>query len=151
MKKVLVMVCMMFGCTFATKASGDKSTKALANARAKHLSDQMIRDLRLNNYQSKKLREINQQVAEQMTAIEQQYAGNPAKIEELCKGVCAERDRYLENVLSTVQYNTYFGERKDYNEEDKKYMSQVLRGQETGGGIAVNETPATNAGTVSVN
>lgn len=60
MKKVLVMICMMFGCTFATKANGDKSSKAVANARAKHISDQMIRDLRLNNYQSRKIREINQ-------------------------------------------------------------------------------------------
>ncbi|RIJ41989.1 hypothetical protein [Pontibacter oryzae] len=148
MKKVLVMACMMFGSTFAAKASGDKSSKAIANARAKHMSDQMIRDLRLNNYQSRKLRDINQQVAEQITAIEEQYAGNPAKIEELCKGVCAKRDSYLENVLSTVQYNSYFGDRKDYDAEDKKFVAQTLRGEESEG-IAINAE--SDQATVSVN
>lgn len=149
MKKLLVMICMMFGCVFAGKASGDKSSKkAVATARAKHMSDQMIRDLRLNNYQSRKVREINMQVAEQMTAIEQQYAGNPAMIEKLCKEACAERDIYLENVLSTVQYNSYFGDRKIYSAEDKKFVANLQNGEEQRGGIAAasNATePAANS------
>lgn len=149
MKKLMVMICMMFGCVFVTKASGDKSSKAVATARAQHVSDQMIKGLRLNNYQSKKVREINQQVAEQVTAIEQQYATNQHMVEELCKGVYAERDVFLENVLSTVQYNDYFGDRKVYNEEDKKFVASLNNNQNTGN-VAVAE-PATPDMTVSVN
>ncbi|WP_345158428.1 hypothetical protein [Pontibacter saemangeumensis] len=129
MKRIFLMLCMMFGSTFATKASankvaakptGDKATKALASNRAKLLSNQMITGLQLNNYQSRKIQDINMQVAEQLTAVEQQNAGNQAEIDRLSKNIYAERDRMMENVLSTVQYNDYFGHRKDYNELDKK-------------------------------
>lgn len=141
----------MFGCVCATKANGDKSSKAVATARAQHLSDQMIKELRLNNYQARKVREINLQVAEQMTAIEQQYAGNQAKIEQLCKEACAERDVFLENVLSTVQYNDYFGDRKVYSASDKQFMANIVNGgQDTGGAVAAAETAVPNA-PVSVN
>ncbi|MCX2739094.1 hypothetical protein [Pontibacter anaerobius] len=136
MKKLLVMICMMFGCVFATKANGDKSSKAVAAARANNLSDQMIRGLRLNNFQSKKVREINLQVAEQVTAIEQQHANNQKKIDELCKSVYAERDQFLENVLSTVQYNDYFGDRKVYKAADQKFVAS-LNNQNNAGSVAV--------------
>ncbi|WP_276496175.1 hypothetical protein [Pontibacter litorisediminis] len=150
MKKLLVMICMVFGCVFAAKATGDKSSKlkAVAEARAQHLSDQMIKDLRLNNYQSRKIREINLQVAEQVTAIEAQYASNQQKVEELCKSVFAERDMLLENVLSTVQYNHYFGDRKVYRAADQKFMASF--DNQNAGSVAVADNSAANQATVSI-
>ena len=134
MKRILVMACMMFGSTFATKATGnkfttkpagDKTTKTMANARASHISNEMIRGLQLNNYQSSKIREINLRVAEQITAIEQEHAGNQAKIDALSKEVYAKRDRDLETVLSTVQYNDYYGHRKNYTAMDKAFVANM--------------------------
>ncbi|GAB3534783.1 hypothetical protein GCM10027443_22450 [Pontibacter brevis] len=131
---------MMFGSTLATnaagtkmapKAPGDKSSKTLASSRAKHLSDQMIRGLQLNNYQSGKIREINLKVAEQITAIEEQHAGDQAKIDALSQKVYAERDRFLENVLSTVQYNDYFGHRKEYTAMDKEFAANANQEEST--------------------
>ncbi|MFD2998792.1 hypothetical protein ACFS7Z_00340 [Pontibacter toksunensis] len=159
MKKILVMACMMFGSTLATnatgskmatKAPGDKSSNTLASSRAKHLSDQMIRGLQLNNYQSGKIREINLKVAEQITAIEENHAGNQAQIDALSKEVYAERDRFLENVLSTVQYNDYFGHRKAYTAMDKEYTAK-LNGTDTGGDATATTTPGTGSNTLSAN
>ncbi|WP_115564351.1 hypothetical protein [Pontibacter diazotrophicus] len=141
MKKILVMACMMFGSTLATnatgtkmatKAPGDKSSKTLASSRAKHLSDQMIRGLHLNNYQSEKIREINLKVAEQITAIEEENAGDQSKIDALSNKVYAQRDRFLENVLSTVQYNDYYGHRKDYTAMDKEFAANADEEENTG-------------------
>ena len=126
---------MMFGSTLATKASGNKfetkptrdnkTNKALASTRAKQLSNHMITELQLNNFQSRKIQEINMQVAEQLTAIEALHAGNQAELDRQSKSIYAERDRLLENVLSTVQYNDYFGHRNDYNKLDKEIASNV--------------------------
>ncbi|MDX5482325.1 MAG: hypothetical protein LPK07_11650, partial [Hymenobacteraceae bacterium] len=93
----------------------------VAEKRANHLSDKMIRELGLNNYQSRKLREINQEVVAQKMAVEQEFAGNQALIDQKCKEICEVRDRELENVLSTKQYNTYFGDRKDYNQTELEF------------------------------
>ena len=64
-------------------------------------------------------------VAEQLTAVEQQHTGNQAEIDRQSKSIYAERDRLMENVLSTVQYNDYFGSREDYNALDKKIAANV--------------------------
>jgi hypothetical protein len=150
MKKLLVMTCMVFGCVFA--ASAQDAPGVTAQERAKNLSDQMIRDLGLNNYQSKKVNEINLEVAKQMLAIEQKFANNEQKVEELCKGVCDVRDQKLENVLSTVQYNNYFGDRKNLTAMDKKFMAEATMKSKGGnGGVASAENPSTSASTVSVN
>ena len=134
MRKIFVMLCMMFGSTFASKASGvksadkasgEKAKKALASTRAKELSNHMITGLQLNNYQSRKIQEINMRVAEQLTAVEQQHAGNQAEIDRQSKSIYAERDRLMEGVLSTVQYNDYFGNREDYNALDKQIAANV--------------------------
>jgi polyhydroxyalkanoate synthesis regulator phasin len=151
MKKLLVMICMMFGCVFVAKATGEKSskTKAVVTARAQHLSDQMIKQLRLNNYQAKKIREINLQVSEQVTAIEQQFAGDQQKVEALCKNVYAERDMFLEDVLSTVQYNDYFGDRNVYRTVDQKFMSSL--NNQNAGNIASSAKADANDMSVSIN
>jgi hypothetical protein len=161
MKRKWILACMMLGSACATKASGnkfasktaeDKNTTALASARANHLSDEMIRGLHLNNYQSNKVREINMKVAEQITAIEEQYAGNQAKIDELSKSALAERDQFLESVLSTVQYNDYFGHRKDYVAMDREFIADVNQGEDGAGEGAISgTTPDANVTTVNVN
>ena len=81
------------------------------------------------------------QVAEQISAIEQQHAGNVQEIEALCKTVYADRDLALENVLSTEQYNHYFGDRKVYREEDQKFMASLV--DQENGSIAIVEPAGT--------
>ncbi|WP_052732283.1 hypothetical protein [Hymenobacter terrenus] len=93
-------------------------------ARADHLSDQMVRDLRLNNYQATKLRAINADKVAKMAAIERKNAGNPQLIDEQCNGICKERDQELQAVLSNDQYTSYFGSRATYYKFDKDYANQ---------------------------
>ncbi|RAU82957.1 hypothetical protein [Pontibacter arcticus] len=122
MKKLLVIAFVMF--SFVTVSSA-KNSSITAEQRAKNLSDQMIRELRLNNFQANKVREINLEVADQMLEIEEQYAGDQNKIDELCKNVCSKRDVALEKVLSTVQYNNYFGNRKAFNSFDREFVAKA--------------------------
>ncbi|WP_201986944.1 hypothetical protein [Hymenobacter rubidus] len=92
--------------------------------RADRLSSKMVRDLRLNNYQAEKLRAINADKVAKMAAIERKNAGNTKLIDEQCNGVCKERDRELQAVLSNDQYSSYFGSRATYYKFDKDYASQ---------------------------
>lgn len=117
------MTFMVFGIAFGAAATGN--TALIAEKRANHLSEQMIRELRLNNYQANRVRAINMDVAAQITEIEQKYNGNQQLIDEQCKAVLATRDIELEDVLSTVQYNDYFGDRKVYSKVDKEFMASI--------------------------
>lgn len=145
----MIMTCMVFSGAFA--ASAQDTPETLAQERAKNLSHEMIRDLRLNNYQSTKISEINLDVAKRMLAIETQYAGNQEKINELCNGVCAERDQKLENVLSTVQYKEYFGDRKNLVALDRQFMSEAANNARGGNGVTSSEAASSSAQTVSIN
>ncbi|GAB3534780.1 hypothetical protein GCM10027443_22440 [Pontibacter brevis] len=139
---------MVFSGAFA--ASAQETPGVSAQERATNLSNEMIRDLGLNNYQSRKVNEINLDVAKQMLTIEKQYAGNQEKINELCNHVCAERDQKLENVLSTVQYKEYFGDRKSLVALDRQFMSDAAYRTRGGNGVS-SEASAGSARTVSVN
>ncbi|MFD2515261.1 hypothetical protein ACFSRY_15420 [Pontibacter locisalis] len=162
MKKLLAMICMMAGCSFATsakaetKTSGNKAVKLdkkvamVAEKRANHLSDVMIKDLGLNNFQSRKMREINKDVVAQKMAVETQYAGNQELINQKCKEICAERDRQLENILSTRQYNEYFGDRKIYDQTEQEYMAG-LSNQQNSNNTASSGTAPAGDNTVSLN
>ena len=99
-----------------------------AEQRAKSLSDKMIRELQLNNYQSRKLREINLEKAKKMTNFESKYAGNQAELDKCFMGVCKERDLELENLLSTAQYSQYYSSRKAFNSYDKEIALKVNEG-----------------------
>jgi len=92
--------------------------------RAERLSNQMVRDLRLNNYQASKLRSVNADKAAKMAAIERKNAGNQKLIDEECNGVFKERDQELQAFLSNDQYSSYFGSRGTYNKYDRDYASQ---------------------------
>jgi hypothetical protein len=93
-------------------------------ARADRLSNQMVRDLRLNGYQANKLRAINADKVAKMAAIERKNAGNQKLIEEQCNNVCKERDRELQTVLSNDQYSSYYSARANYYKFDKDYAAQ---------------------------
>ena len=92
--------------------------------RAKRLSDQMARDLRLNGYQSAKLRAINADKVAKMAAIEQKHAGNQRLITEQCDAVCKERDQELQAVLSTDQYSNYYDSRAAFRKYDRDYAAK---------------------------
>ena len=149
MKKLMIMTCMVFSGAFA--ASAKNSPEILAQERATNLSHEMIRDLGLNNYQSKKVSEINLDVAKRMLVIEKQFAGDQNKIDELCNLVCAERDAKLENILSTVQYKEYFGDRKNLVALDRKFMSEVADNARGGNGVTSSDAATSAARTVSNN
>jgi len=114
--------------------------------RAKRLSDQMARDLRLNGYQTAKLRAINEDKVAKMAAIEQKHAGNPRLIDEQCQGVCKERDQELRNVLSTAQYSAYYDSRSTFYKFDRDYANK------SAGAMMVksvqNPLPASSKGSV---
>jgi hypothetical protein len=93
--------------------------------RAKRLSDQMARDLRLNGYQSTKLRAINEDKVAKMAAIERKNAGNAKLIDEQCGLVCKERDQELRAVLSTDQYSDYYDSRSDFYKYDKDFAART--------------------------
>ena len=106
-----------------TKATTKKATasKTLsATARANRMTDEMIRDLRLNNYQGRKLRAINLEKVHKMMAIEAK-GGDPTNIDNECFGVCKQSDAVLEDVFSTDQYSKYFSNRSNYYKSDKDY------------------------------
>lgn len=92
--------------------------------RADRLSNQMVRDLRLNGYQATRLRAINADKIAKMAAIERKNAGNVKLIDEECNGVCRERDKELLAVLSNDQYSDYYDARKRYYKYDKDFASQ---------------------------
>ncbi len=164
MKKVIVLICLTLGVGFSASANGDKTTTSGDNAvdkkvkmvvekRATNLSDQMIRELRLNNYQSSKIRAINLDKVNKMQAVETAFAGNQQLIDEKCKAICAERDRELESVLSTVQYNKYFGSRKAFTQFDKEYVASLSNQNNTASEIATagNATQNNTATVQAVN
>lgn len=93
-------------------------------ARADRLSNQMVRDLRLNNYQATKVRTINAEKVAKMAAIERKNAGNQQLIDTECNGVCKERDQEFQAFLSNEQYSSYYGSRATYNRYDKDYANQ---------------------------
>jgi hypothetical protein len=148
MKKLLAMTFMVFGMVFGAAATGNISL--IAEKRATHLSDQMIKELRLNNYQSNKIREINLDVAAQVTEIEQNFKGDQKTIDEKCKEVLAARDLEFEDILSTVQYNDYFGDRKVYSKADREFMASLNNGQGSEN-FASNEKVAEKATAANIN
>ena len=92
--------------------------------RTNRLTDKMVRQLSLNNYQANKLRAINREKVARMMEIERREAANPSKVDADCQGVCQERDRELRNLLSTAQYNDYYDARTDFYRYDKQFLAQ---------------------------
>ncbi|WP_066510361.1 hypothetical protein [Rufibacter sp. DG15C] len=96
-----------------------------AEKRATNLSDKMIKELQLNNFQARKLRALNLANANKMIAFEQKFAENPAELDRCIKGVCKERDTQLESLLSTSQYSRYYSSRKALVAHDQQYAMQL--------------------------
>ncbi|RAK69615.1 hypothetical protein [Hymenobacter edaphi] len=123
MKKILATAALATGVALGVQAQTKKSP--VVQQRAERLSNQMARELRLNNYQTTRLRAINEDKVAKMAAIETRNAGNIRVIDEQCQGVCQERDRELRTVLTTDQYSNYFSNRSAYYKYDKDYAAQA--------------------------
>jgi len=121
MKKIIVMTCLGFVTAFSSIAQDNTP----AATRANRLSDQMIRELRLNNFQASRLRAINQDKINKMMAIESKYANDPATADKNCMGVCKERDNELANILSADQYSAYYSSRSQYYKFDKDFAAKI--------------------------
>jgi hypothetical protein len=134
MKALLIATLVILSSTF-TAVAGGNNTKILVKERANHLSDQMIRDLRLNNYQANEIREINTLIVAKLTEAEKEFNGNPEMLNQKVKSILNERDVQLEDVLSIVQYNNYFGKRPTFNKIDKEFVASI---QNSGNEIAGN-------------
>src|SRR5687768_2862893 len=117
MKKIIIMSCLSFATAFTSIAQDNNR----GSERANRLSDQMIRDLRLNNYQASRIRAINQEKVNQMMAIERKYAGNQELVDKNCKGICKQRDKEVEAFLSSDQYGQYFSARDKYYTSDRSF------------------------------
>ncbi|SET14366.1 hypothetical protein [Hymenobacter actinosclerus] len=96
-----------------------------AQQHARELSYQMTHDLRLNGYQNSRVQAINEDKQARIMAIIQKNEGNDKLIKEQCDAVCKERDKELQNVLSTDQYSNYYGSRKEYNAFSMNYKTQT--------------------------
>jgi len=107
------------------KTQASPRLNPVVEARADHLSTQMVRDLHLNNYQATRLRSINTDKIAKLDALERQYARSPKQLEEESKVVVRERDRELQAVLTTDQYTNYFDARQRYAQVDKNYASSA--------------------------
>jgi hypothetical protein len=107
------------------KTQASPRLNPIVEARAEHLSTQMVRDLHLNNYQATRLRAINSEKVAKLDALERQYARTPKQLEEQSRAVSQERDRELQTVLTTDQYTNYFDARQRYAQVDKNYASSA--------------------------
>lgn len=139
MKSLLVGALVVFGSVFTAKASETKNT-VLVKERANHVSNQMIRDLRLNNYQANEVREINTDIIAKIAAVENEFEGNQKLIDQKVESILAERDSKLESVLSTVQYNNYFGKRPVFNKVDKEFVADLNTQDDTNGSAEAVKT-----------
>ncbi|UOG76705.1 hypothetical protein MTX78_08890 [Hymenobacter tibetensis] len=117
--------------------------------RAKRLSDQMARDLRLNGYQASRLRAINEDKVAKMAAIEQRHAGNPQLITQQCDVVCKERDKELQAVLSNDQYSNYYDSRSTFRKYDRDYASSSANANANFVKSVQNPSPASSGAVIA--
>lgn len=121
MKKIIVLTCLGFVVAFTSLAQDNET----ATQRANRLTDQMIKELRLNNFQANRLRKINQDKINKMILIENKFANDPAIVDKNCQGVCKERDQELQSFLSSEQYSQYYASRALYYKSDKDFASKI--------------------------
>jgi len=121
MKKIILMTCLGFVTTFSSIAQDNSP----ATTRANRLSDLMIRELRLNNFQASRLRKINQDKVNKIMAIESKYANDPAKVNKISLEISKERDTELASILSADQFSMYYASRNQYYKSDKDFATQI--------------------------
>ncbi|MBD2715046.1 hypothetical protein KBK19_08370 [Microvirga sp. STR05] len=160
MRKQLATAALLLAATLGTQAQQkpslapkDKTQSSPrlnpVQERAKRLSDQMVRDLRLNGYQATRLRAINDDKVAKMAAIERKNAGNQKLIDEQCQGVCKERDQELQAVLSNDQYTDYYGSRSAFYKFDKDYASRSANANATFVNSVQNPSPASSGAVIA--
>ncbi|CAN5907324.1 hypothetical protein BH24BAC1_BH24BAC1_07140 [soil metagenome] len=113
---------LFFWVTFSVQGQGQPGLTA--EKRAQHLTDKMVRELRLNNYQARKVKNVNQELVNKLISLESQYQGNPTVLEEKCQEVCRERDVALEKFLSTDQYSQFYGIRTTLYNADREFAAK---------------------------
>ena len=121
MKKIIALICLGLVVSFTSFAQANET----ATQRANRLTDQMVKELRLNNFQANRLREINQDKVNKMIQIEDKYANDLAIVDKNCQGVCKERDKELESFLSSEQYSQYYSSRALYYKSDKDFAATI--------------------------
>ncbi|HEX8429398.1 hypothetical protein [Hymenobacter sp.] len=160
MRKQLAIASLLLASTLSIQAQQQPSLAPAKKAqspprltqvqeRAKSLSDQMARDLRLNGYQSTRLRAINEDKVAKMAAIEQRNAGNNQLITQQCDEVCKERDKELQAVLSNDQYSSYYGSRSTYRKYDRDYASRTANVNSNFVKSVQNPSPASSGATIA--
>lgn len=132
--------------TSETRRAENERMEEQARERADQMTNAMIRDLQLNNYQAKKIREINLAKVREMMQLEAQYANEPELASEKCLGACNARDPELEEILSTEQYSKYFGWRNKYFNQDQSLAGKLSKTKAFSTAAA---TPEKSAGGVS--
>ena len=121
MKNFARTLVLVLGTSVGAFAGAPAKFTSQVQLRSSHLTDKMTRDLKLNNYQAAKMRSINAEVVAKTIEAEEKYASDPATLDKVCKGICKQRDRELESVLSTDQYSRYFSTRNTYNAYDREF------------------------------
>jgi len=160
MRKQLATASLLLAATFSTQAQQKPSlapqdktqTSSRLNPiqdRAKHLSDQMARELRLNGYQATRLRAINEDKVAQMAVIEQRNAGNSKLIAEQSNVVYKERDKELQSVLSNDQYSNYYDSRSAFRKYDRDYASRSTNVNANFVNSVQNPSPASSGATIA--
>ncbi len=109
------------GSSAPTAPAGAGTTPTPSVARAERLTAQMTRELRLNGFQTNRLRAINTDKAAKLDVAERQLAAQPARLDQQRQAIARERDQELQAVLSTDQYTDYFDARARYQQLDRDY------------------------------
>lgn len=148
MKRMIFLFPMLLALVFTSY--GQVQPGLTAEKRAQHLSDKMIEDLRLNNYQSRRLRDLNLDLMNKIIAIETKYANNAVLTEEKYQDAYRERNAKLEKFLSTDQFSQFYGTRNYFYKLDKEFAAKAgtqqldVKHDPSGKGLEVDQKPATN-------
>jgi polyhydroxyalkanoate synthesis regulator phasin len=124
-KRIEIVLGLVFLMVFSAMGQGNPGLTA--EKRAQHLTDKMIKELRLNNYQARKLKDVNLDLVNKLISIETQYSDNPTLMEEKCEEVCRERDVAVGSFLSTDQYSQFYGLRSYINKLDREFATNAQK------------------------
>jgi hypothetical protein len=124
-EKIKILLGLFFFVVFT--ASGQGKPGLTAEKRAQHLTHKMIKELRLNNYQARKLKDVNQELVDKLISIETKYQNNPTLLEEKCQEACRERDIAVGAFLSTDQYSQFYALRPALYKLDKEFARNEQR------------------------
>ncbi|GAB2965310.1 hypothetical protein GCM10027048_38690 [Hymenobacter coalescens] len=115
MKALILLTSLVLSTTASALAAPAPVAAAALEQRVDRLSDYMARSLRLNNYQTTRLRAINEDKLARLAALEATPDADPAAARAILK----QRDLELRRVLSTDQYSAYYSSRAAFQRFDE--------------------------------